>query len=113
MLCFACYQKRKEAVLTTYGFLSFVFVFARRQHAAARTANCDQDFTYKVISVFSYDNIFDDSDTANLLSDISSNKDHKYNSPGIPYITVASSTFYRINLVFDRFLNSHYIQERL
>ena len=40
--CLRALNKRTEAVLTTYGFLNFAYFFARRQHAAARTANCDK-----------------------------------------------------------------------
>ncbi|KAI8509494.1 hypothetical protein Bbelb_133420 [Branchiostoma belcheri] len=37
---------RTEAVLTTHGTPTFAHVFARRQHAEARTAGCDRRFTY-------------------------------------------------------------------
>ncbi|KAI8514685.1 hypothetical protein Bbelb_072760 [Branchiostoma belcheri] len=33
---------RTEAVLTTHGCPTFAHVFARRQHAEARTAGCDR-----------------------------------------------------------------------
>ncbi|KAI8514751.1 hypothetical protein Bbelb_073420 [Branchiostoma belcheri] len=35
---------RTEAVLTTHGCPTFAHVFARRQHAEARTAGCDRSF---------------------------------------------------------------------
>ena len=36
---------RTEAVLTTYGFFNVAYVFARGQHAVARTVGCDRGFT--------------------------------------------------------------------
>jgi len=39
-----CSLKRTEAVLTTYEFLNFAYVFARKQHALAGTAGCDHGF---------------------------------------------------------------------
>ncbi|KAI8510804.1 hypothetical protein Bbelb_117200 [Branchiostoma belcheri] len=37
---------RTEAVLTTHGSPAFAHVFARRQHADARTAGCDRSFNW-------------------------------------------------------------------